>query len=154
MRESEGETQGRGRRATGVETDRVVHLDVTYREASAAAASDVLVSRRRWPSPGPPGRPLEIVETCKPKVPHAARKFPRGKFRLSSLWRALQAPANRNYKYLPAASLFLAPFRSLPTLVASFVAPRTDIIQILPSYRIIESAGRVPPVDQRQIAAT
>lgn len=37
MRESEGETQGRGRRAKGVvQTDRVVHLNVTYREESAS----------------------------------------------------------------------------------------------------------------------
>ena len=41
MRESEGETQGRGRRATGIETDRVVHLDVTYREKRAQAAPGV-----------------------------------------------------------------------------------------------------------------
>lgn len=41
MRESEGETQGRGRRATGIETDRVVHLDVTYREKRAQAALGV-----------------------------------------------------------------------------------------------------------------
>lgn len=36
MRESEGETQGRGRRAKGVEIDRVVHLNVTYREERAS----------------------------------------------------------------------------------------------------------------------
>lgn len=56
-----------------------------------ATASDVLVSRarQRWPTPksspiqpSPPPLP-EIVETCKPKVPHVARKFPRGKFLFS-----------------------------------------------------------------------
>ena len=61
MRESEGETQGCGRRATQVETDRVVHLDVTYREASTASVSDVLVSRarQRWPSPNPQPPPRD-----------------------------------------------------------------------------------------------
>lgn len=74
------DAQGRGRRAKGgvVETDRVVHLNVTYREASNGA-SDVLVprARQRWPTPksSPIHSPLEIVETCKPKVPHVARKF-------------------------------------------------------------------------------
>ena len=66
MRESEGETQGCGRRATQVETDRVVHLDVTYREASTASVSDVLVSRarQRWPSlnPQPPPRDCRNVQ--------------------------------------------------------------------------------------------
>lgn len=98
-----------------------------------ATASDVLVSRarQRWPTPKsspiqppfPSPTPLEIVETCKPKVPHVARKFPRGKFLFSLLF-GYENGTNRNYKYLgrPPPPLFLTLFRSLPAVTSSLVA--------------------------------
>lgn len=114
-----------------------------------ATASDVLVSRarQRWPTPksspiqpSPPPLP-EIVETCKPKVPHVARKFPRGKFLFSLLF-GYENGTNRNYKYLgrpPPTSLS----NPLSLFTYSYLLARgTDIIQILPSYCIAEFAGK------------
>lgn len=129
----EGQRGGGGGGRSSRQTESYISTS-RIREASNGA-SDVLVprARQRWPTPKsspihslpPPPLPLEIVETCKPKVPHVARKF-RCEASFSSLFSSASTGTgtNRNYKYLvvPSSSpLFLTLFRSLPTVTSSLV---------------------------------
>lgn len=62
--------------------ERAVHLDVTYRSGSSTSLEYSRLAREcRKANPLAP----KTVETCEPKVPRAACKFPGSKFRVFSL---------------------------------------------------------------------